>query len=329
MFSIRLSMALFVSLLLASCSAPSIIDQEGRSFELSVDGLECIVRLSQKEDKLSGFGGIIYTDDFKPYKVEVSGLLGADSSAEVSLVLKEPRTGQIIGSVKENWRFSSGKILVENVDIRRAEPLGKVVYNEINGERSKKEGLYDRFLGYKEGYAVVGMGKGDNVKFGLIDANNKFTIPIEFTNITKPNEGTVVVTHASSALNGLYDVKGKELLEPRYDKLAPSSNGLVAFMDRGYWGFLDLKGNVIVSATYLYVGYDELFPYALPFNDGLALVQNRNQKFQFMSTDGKIAIEKEFDYAAPFKKGEAMIIQDGKTFFIDTSGTCVRDCPQY
>lgn len=327
MFNLRLLITFFTGLLLASCSTPSIIDKEGRSFELSVDGLECIVHLNQEDDKLSGLGGIIYTDDFKPYSIEVSGVFNSDSSADVSLVLKEPRTNQIVGSVKENWRFSGRNMHVENVDIRRAEPLAKVMYNEINGQGLKKEGLYDRFLGYKEGYAVVGMNIGNKPLFGLVDANNKLTIPIEFTNVTKPNEGTVVVTHASSGLCGLYDVKGNLILKPAYDKLGPSSNSLVAFMDRGYWGFLDLKGAVIVPATYLYVGYDELFPSVLPFNNGLALVQNQSQKFQFMSTDGKIAIEKEFDYAAPFKKGEAMIIQDKKTFFIDASGSCVRDCP--
>ncbi|WP_396172805.1 WG repeat-containing protein, partial [Flavobacterium sp.] len=86
------------------------------------------------------------------------------------------------------------------------------------------------------------------------------------------------------------DKKNKLLTQLDYEPINTRRNflseGLVIFKNDKKYGFINLKGKVIIEAI-----YEE----ALPFKDGLAKVK-LNNKYGFINTKGQVVIKIEYDY---------------------------------
>lgn len=157
---------------------------------------------------------------------------------------------------------------------------------------------------------------------------------------------------------GLYDY-GKDitLIDPIYDKLSFYSDSILLAQKEGKYGVLSINGEVLVdfiydkNPSYLKKGnrypqdyfivmkngeygyldkdykiiiepkYHELKAYS----EGLARVMY-NYKWGFIDEKFKEVIKLKYDYVHAFKDGEAKVVLEGKEFYINKEGECIRDC---
>jgi hypothetical protein len=127
---------------------------------------------------------------------------------------------------------------------------------------------------------------------------------------------------------GLIDTKGKVVLrsvpvdasEPHYEYSGFSTNGLRSYVDNssgeGLWGYLDIKGNVVIQPQFRFAG-----DFA---GNGLARVIDRRHKSGFIDAKGTFAISPDFDCAYDFAPdGLARAMRHGEWGFIDATGKMI------
>jgi len=183
---------------------------------------------------------------------------------------------------------------------------------------------------FSEGLAAITNGDRDQGAF--IDHSGKiiFTLPLDVT--LGFHEGI-----AGVLLNGsvsYYDRTGKKLTVPTEDgpKSHSFSEGLVPIEIKGKTGFIDKSGKVAIAPQFEDVD---------DFSAGLAAVKVRSNettwcareasgsregftmKWGYIDKSGKFVIPPQFESAAPFAEGLAVIHQCGEAFFIDTAGKVV------
>ena len=110
-------------------------------------------------------------------------------------------------------------------------------------------------------------------------------------------------------------------LDPFYNlgsKLIPFRDG-----ETYKYGYLNLKGQVVIPATYDMIGN---------FNNGLAMVKKDN-KYGFIDTNGKLVVSNKYSIARPFSEGYAVVgnIDGDNTSYglIDKNGNVVLDIVYY
>lgn len=103
---------------------------------------------------------------------------------------------------------------------------------------------------------------------------------------------------------GLQDKSGKILIEPLYDKMQKTSNGLIAVIKNNKLGLFDINGKVIIQPTY---GTDFL-EYHFGFSEGLApVIQKTKDGYNncvYIDRTGKVVLD-------PTKFGVSTV-QDGE-----------------
>lgn len=126
---------------------------------------------------------------------------------------------------------------------------------------------------------------------------------------------------------GCIDVDGRIVIEPKFDDIYCSTDKLLPFLEDGKWGFVNQAGHVVLKPQFEQLG---LTGYANQFQDGLATVRI-NQKWGYIDSLGKFAIEPKYDYAESFQDGLAIVylgamdllgyrLRSPNGVFIDTSG---------
>jgi len=183
---------------------------------------------------------------------------------------------------------------------------------------------------FSEGLAAITDGDRDHGAF--IDHSGKtiFTLPLDVT--LGFREGVVGVL-----LNGgvsYYDRSGKKLTVPTEDgpKSHSFAEGLVPIEIKGQIGFIDKSGKVAIAPQ---------FEDVEDFSAGLAAVKVRSSettwcardasgsregftmKWGYVDKSGMFVIPPQFESAAPFAEGAAVIHQCGEAFFIDKTGKVV------
>src|SRR5882724_6964540 len=183
---------------------------------------------------------------------------------------------------------------------------------------------------FSEGLAAIT--DGDRDRGAFIDHSGKriFTLPLDVT--LGFHEGIARVL-----LNGsvsYYDRSGKKLTVPTEDgpKSHSFSEGLVPIEIKGQTGFIDKSGKIAIAPQ---------FEDVEDFSAGLAAVKVRSNettwcareasgsregftmKWGYVDKSGKFVIPPQFESAAPFAEGLAVIHQCGEAFFIDTAGKVV------
>lgn len=92
------------------------------------------------------------------------------------------------------------------------------------------------------------------------------------------------------------------------------SGGLAKVSIKGRVGFINISGQLVIPAKLRDAG---------AFSEGLAPFENSSGKWGYIDKNGKIAISAIFDWAIPFREGLALV-QVGKLWgYIDRSGTYV------
>lgn len=106
---------------------------------------------------------------------------------------------------------------------------------------------------------------------------------------------------------------GRWLVEPTYYKMSSDgseSNLFPVANDHDKWGYINIKGEVIISFQ---------FERAYVFSDGLAPVVI-NGKTGYIDLSGRVVISPVFYYAGYFNNGIAHAVKDGKDFLINKAG---------
>jgi hypothetical protein len=109
---------------------------------------------------------------------------------------------------------------------------------------------------------------------------------------------------------GFIDESGKEVVEPKYDKVwGFQKNGRAGVKKDGKWGFIDENGKEVVKPKYDYV-WD--------FKNGRAKAQ-KGDKYFFININGDM-VSKKYDSMTDSHEGRRAVKKDGKWGFVDESG---------
>lgn len=123
------------------------------------------------------------------------------------------------------------------------------------------------------------------------------------------NKGEVIFPHL------FFELKWNDV-EP----MRMFSNNLAAYFDYNInkWGFINVKGEIIVKAQYTKVQ---------DFHDGYAAVLNENKKWGYIDTTGVVKIDYKFlNEPKPFSEGVASVSRrEGSDCLIDKNGIIILD----
>ena len=120
----------------------------------------------------------------------------------------------------------------------------------------------------------------------------------------------------------LIDNKGKIVMPSKTIRCFNYNDGLylVRYEDgpnRRKYGMMNKDGIMMVPAKYK----DKL-----SFSDGLIAVRDNEGNFGYIDSDGKTIIPYQFDMAAEFNNGLALILKNGKCGYINKTGEIVISC---
>ena len=109
---------------------------------------------------------------------------------------------------------------------------------------------------------------------------------------------------------GFIDTKGEMVISPQFDEAGKFSEGLAAVFNQCRWGYIDKTGAFVIKPQ---------FKFALEFSEGLAVVDphpanegpcppgKSHGKLGYINRSGKLVIEPQFDLAFRFIKGVARV----------------------
>ena len=151
---------------------------------------------------------------------------------------------------------------------------------------------------FSEGLACV---ENENWKSGFIDKAGKIVIPCK---LDSSNSFKLSKT-ASAVINGMryeIDKSGKICLVREFYRYCVEGICIGMNADKNRYGFYNPKTHETVIPP--------IWKYALFFSEGLAAVQNDDDKWGYIDTKGTVVIPCKWKVAWPFSKGQA----------------CVKDC---
>ncbi len=187
-----------------------------------------------------------------------------------------------------------------------------------------------------------------NKGYGIINQKGEIITQKFYYGIDKFSNGFAVVRRKSGKLSysGLIDLNGAETLKTKQMKLGTVSNDRTVFYEKGKYGYMDTRGNIIVPAIYIkaddfcegkaivYKSHNEsgiidtagnfiIAPNVskiIEVNDGLALVKSLKYDFYFLGSDLKRQNTENYSAAKNFCNGVAPVSRAGKWSVINTRG---------
>ena len=282
------------------------------------------LNLAISGDRISGTGYRFNQQYNERFQLDIQGKKMKDGNYDVEVICQSKRRTNEKETQYETWSFQENSLQVINRNTK--DFVGDLNLQRVNcgANTAKDTSLYDEFLGYNEGYAVV----SKNGKYGLINKKGELTIPCAYMALGAVSEGTIMFYDEQRGRHGILDVNGKVLIEPKYDIITPVGEGLLGFVYEGKWGFMNTKGEVVVSPQFREVNVYSPNPLELPFNEGLANVAIEDAKWGYINAQGEVVIPYQFLHAGPFKGGKAKAMRQGenKWIYIDKNGQCVENC---
>ena len=200
-------------------------------------------------------------------------------------------------------------------------------------DRNKQEIVelkYDEASHFSGGLARIRL----KDKFGFIDTTGKEVVkPKDYEKAGKfGEEGLAFVMKENKegeSKYGYVDTTGKEAIELKYDWAGNFSEARAKVSVGNKFGFIDPKGKEIIALEYDGVRN---------FKNEVAAVW-KNRKWGFVDDQGKEVIPFKYDRVEDFRTKKykdkygnkkedilALVVLDGKTFFINKKDKCVVDC---
>lgn len=213
---------------------------------------------------------------------------------------------------------------------------GKNEYGVLSSEgKILTKGLYTRIEMISENRFLVTK-EGIFGKYGYINQKGKEVVPLLYDSGKSFSEKRAVVA-ISVGVNpktgkkilkyGYIDKKGKEIVTPTYNIAHSFQNGLAAVVKGSKLGFINRKGEVVISFDY------DMFDYGVGFFEENVSIVWKENKPMLIDREGKVIIDKGvYDSIEPFKEGRARVGKGNfkqKTIrfgYIDSSGKEIIPC---
>jgi hypothetical protein len=150
--------------------------------------------------------------------------------------------------------------------------------------------------------------------WGWLGADGQVAIEPVYARASDFYEGLAAALDVPSHRYGLLDPDGRWVDLPRFADVRPAREGLWCFQDDNKkWGFLDVKGAVVIPAQWTTCS---------DVSDTLAAVEV-NKKWGFVDKSGALVIPAIYDYATTFTEGRGLVGVGGKYGFIDRQGKII------
>jgi hypothetical protein len=191
----------------------------------------------------------------------------------------------------------------------------------------------------------------DGAKWGYITASGR-RIPARFDAVSYFLEDVARVCASNRC--GLIDAQSR-FVTPLHEtnrswSVSGYSEGLAAVSAKEGWGYIDLRGDVVIPLRYQWAGSfhcgiarvrkeDQYFfinhsgeqvtpefKGAFDFHDKLAAVSVENER-GYISEDGHFAIQPQYSTAGDFSEGLAPVRVKGQAIYIDTKGQRIFSAP--
>jgi hypothetical protein len=215
--------------------------------------------------------------------------------------------------------------------------------NELGKETLKC--IYDSSsYGFKEGFAEVRIGK----KWGYINKNGEVIVDFKYDYADNFEGGRAIVMDRQRGY-GFIDTTGKEIIPLKYQYASPFFEGLAYVKVKNKIGFINKEGNFLIKPRFNYSGiYQNGFAYVGNnlsskiynrkgkcvmtsfryvdidyFNEGLAPVNTRREKYGYIDTTGKLVIKLKYDFALEFHNGLAAVEKNEKWGYLNRKGELI------
>ncbi len=139
-----------------------------------------------------------------------------------------------------------------------------------------------------EGMVLIGRkDEQGKTKYGYANISGQLVIPLFYTYASDFKEEVAIVSPTASQVFlsvcggkcGVINKAGEYIILPQYDELHKFSEGFAACRITDKWGFIDKKGNMVISPQFISVYED--------FKDGLAIVEKEWAKWYYVDKNGK------------------------------------------
>lgn len=127
-------------------------------------------------------------------------------------------------------------------------------------------------------------------------------------------------------LVGFVDVDGNTVIDFKYRRAGDFNSGLAcvvekpAIPEKSSCAYINNKGDIVIS--------EGLWRSSGNFHEGLAFVENNEEKYGYINTKGEVAIPFKLRHSSNFKAGRAVIETDAGFGYIDKQGE-IAITPQY
>ena len=181
----------------------------------------------------------------------------------------------------------------------------KWTYVDLDG--NEYFGEFDTAGGFSDGRAAVRKGES----WYLINREGKKINDSDFTDIKLDMRGCCYVDGFMTAARkegqySIWDSELKQVGEFRADNIdIPTAEGLVAFEQDGKWGFVNLKGEVVIQPAY---------QTAKSFTNGMAAVC-RDDMWGYIRRDGEEIVEPQFRKAGYVNASGSAMISDEEEYY--------------
>lgn len=190
-------------------------------------------------------------------------------------------------------------------------------YIDVN-ENTKIPPMFDYAEAFKDGIAIVKV----SGQYGVINKSGDFAIqpiyryPLE-------NLGSGLIAYRSDNFKlGILNKQGEVVVEDEYVQFGQVGDGLIPFMSKSDWGYMNTKGEIVIPAIYAK---------AKPFNEGYAWVINRstfgsyycintNAQVVFYLPEGKIPVSE-------FHNGLSLVQSHDSCIYVNTKGDVIYSWP--
>jgi len=232
-----------------------------------------------------------YVDDNGSFVIapqfERASAFGADGLAIVQVGGRDALVDATGSVVYQSTGFGlsavSDGLYVEYTDgaIQLIDRSGKVTAT-VDGDWVETQWTGDRALFSRDGL------------YGYLRTDGSVAVAPTFAYATSFEDGKAAVKLAEGHW-AVIDTAGNRLLELDVDRLQPGGDGMLLYQDRnsGLWGYRSLTGDVSIPPR---------FNYAMPFNDGLAVVaigeDYLSTRYGVIDRSGNWVIEPQFGYIA-------------------------------
>jgi len=176
---------------------------------------------------------------------------------------------------------------------------------------------------FSEGRAAVRDGAGH---WGFIDKKGRVVVELKFADVTDFSEGLAGIDplQIRPGLTGFVDRDGRIVIKPQFYVAYQFSCGLARVFDRPEIGMRPINTRFIRHDGSVAFLVDQSYTLTSEFHDGLAVIR-KNDKYGYLNTKGKIAVQAIYDDADSMREGLAAVKVGDLWGFIDNSGKrCIK-----